>query len=104
MQKVVRRCEDRSERLGPSWLESRRVHIARITAHPNEGWMKQIARNVSMDEWGFLGNCRYFIHDRDAKYTESFREILKAGHVNCIRLPAKSPNLRRVVRVRIRKV
>jgi hypothetical protein len=34
-------------------LESRRVEIAGITRHPNEAWMKQIARNGTMDEWGF---------------------------------------------------
>ena len=31
-------------------LESRRVEIVGITPHPNEAWMKQIARNVTMDE------------------------------------------------------
>jgi hypothetical protein len=31
-------------------LESRRVEVAGITPHPNEAWMKQIARNVTMDE------------------------------------------------------
>ena len=74
-------------------LGSRRVEIAGITIHPNECWMKQTARNVTMDEWGFLGNCRYLIHDRDTKYTESFRAILKAGHVTALPLPAHSPNL-----------
>jgi hypothetical protein len=34
-------------------LESRHVEVAGITPHPNEAWMKQIARNVTMDEWGF---------------------------------------------------
>ena len=38
-------------------LESRKVEIAGITRHPDEGWMKQIARNVTMDSWGFLENC-----------------------------------------------
>ena len=56
-------------------LESRCVEVAGITPHPNEAWMKQIARNATMDEWGFLGNCRYLIHDRDTKYSQSFREI-----------------------------
>ena len=74
-------------------LGSRRVDIAGITIHPNECWMKQTARNVTMDGWGFLGNCRYLIHDRDTKYTESFRAILKAGHVTALSLPAHSPNL-----------
>ena len=49
-------------------LESRRVEIAGITPHPNEAWMMQVARNVTMDEWGFLENCRYLIHDRDTKF------------------------------------
>ena len=74
-------------------LESRRVEAAGITQHPNEAWMKQIARNVTMDEWGYLNNCRYLIHDRDTKFTVSFRAILKSGHVEPLKLPARSPNL-----------
>ena len=74
-------------------LESRRVEIAGITPHPNEAWMKQIARNVTMDEWGFLESCRYLIHDRDTKFTDSFRAIVKSGHVEPLKLPARSPNL-----------
>jgi transposase InsO family protein len=74
-------------------LESRKVEVAGYTPHPNERWMKQIARNVTMDEWGFLGNCRYLIHDRDTKFTDSFRAIVKSGHVDPLKLPARSPNL-----------
>ena len=74
-------------------LESRKVEIAGVTPHPNEAWMKQIARNVTMDEWGFLENCQYLIHDRDSKYCHSFREIIKSGDVKPLRLPARSPNL-----------
>ncbi len=58
-------------------LESRRVEVAGITTHPNERWMKQIARNVTKDEWGFLDNCRYLIHDRDTKFCQSFRWFIK---------------------------
>jgi hypothetical protein len=54
--------------------------------------MKQIARNVTMDEWGFLGNCRYLIHDLDTKYCQSFRDIIESGNVKPRRLPARSPN------------
>jgi putative transposase len=74
-------------------LDSRKVEIAGMTPHPNEAWMKQIARNVTMDEWGFLGNCRYLIHDRDTKYCRSFRDIIESGSVKTLRLPARSPNL-----------
>ncbi len=59
----------------------------------NESWMKQIARNVTMDEWGFLESRRYLIHDRDTKFTDSFRAIVKSSHVEPLKLPAQSPNL-----------
>ena len=74
-------------------IESRKVYIARITVHPTDRRMQQVARNVTMDGWGFLQNCRYLLHDRDTKYTRSFRAILKAGHVTALPLPAHSPNL-----------
>src|SRR5262244_1938993 len=42
-------------------LESRRVDIAGLTVHPDEAWMKQIARNATMDECGVLRGCRYLL-------------------------------------------
>ena len=74
-------------------LESRRVEVAGITSHPNEAWIMQVARNVTMDEWGFLDECRYLLHDRDTKYTQSFRQIIESGGVEPLRLPPRSPNL-----------
>ena len=74
-------------------LESRKVDIAGITIHPNEPWMKQMARNATMEGCGTLQDCRYLLHDRDTKYTLSFRAIIKSGHVKTLVLPAHSPNL-----------
>jgi putative transposase len=74
-------------------LESRRLNIAGITIHPGELWMKQIARNVTMEGCGALRNCRYLLHDRDTKYTQSFRTIIASGRVEPLALPARSPNL-----------
>ena len=74
-------------------LESRRVDIVGVTVHPNELWMKQIARNVTMDGCGVLRDCRYLLHDRDTKYTHSFRAIIASGDVEPLVLPARSPNL-----------
>ena len=74
-------------------LESRRVYIAGITVHPNEAWMKQIARNATMEGCGALRDCRYLLHDRDTKYTRSFRAIIASGGVEPLALPARSPNL-----------
>jgi transposase InsO family protein len=74
-------------------LESRRVTIAGVTQHPNDRWMQQIARNITMEEWGCLNGSRYLIHDGDAKFTEAFREILRTSGVEPLRLPPASPNL-----------
>jgi putative transposase len=62
-------------------LESRRVEIAGITIHPNEPWMKQMARNVTMEGCGILRDCRYLLHDHDTKFTQSFRAIIASGQV-----------------------
>ena len=35
-------------------LASRRVHVAGLTPNPKEAWMVQVARNITMDGWGFL--------------------------------------------------
>jgi transposase InsO family protein len=74
-------------------LESRKVDIAGITVHPNEQWMKQMARNATMEGWGTLRDCRYLLHDRDTKFTCSFRAIIASGRVKPLVLPPQSPNL-----------
>ena len=59
---------------------ARRVDIAGITIHPDEPWMRQIARNVTMEGCGTLRDCRYLLHV-DTKYTLSFRAIIVSGRV-----------------------
>jgi putative transposase len=74
-------------------LSSRKVHIARMTPHPNEAWMVQVARNVTMEEWGFLASGQYLIHDRDGKYCPAFQQLIDAAGVTRVPLPPQSPNL-----------
>jgi transposase InsO family protein len=74
-------------------LSSRQIHIAGITPHPNEAWMVQVARNVTMEEWGFLSPGQYLIHDRDGKYCLAFQQIIDAAGVTRVPLPPRSPNL-----------
>ena len=63
-------------------LESRRVIIAGITVHPDEPWMQQIARNVTMEGCGALRDCRYLLHDRDTKYTSPSERSLRQAKSN----------------------
>ena len=55
--------------------------------------MKQVARNVTMDGDATLRNCRYLLHDRDTKFTRSFRCIIASGRAKPLALPTRSPNL-----------
>src|SRR6201984_3376891 len=65
----------------------------RFSVHPDEPWMKQIARNVTMEGWGALRDCRYLLHGRDTKFTRPFRAIIASGRVEPLALPVRSPNL-----------
>ena len=71
-------------------LESRRVDIAG-SRYPDEPWMKQIARNVTMERCGTLGivviSCMI-----GTTNTQSFRAIIASGRVEPLALPARSPN------------
>jgi hypothetical protein len=72
-------------------LDTREVHIAGITANPNESWMNQMARNLTMEEWGILKPGQYLIHDGDKKFCASFKEMLDHSGVKRVPLPPRSP-------------
>src|SRR5579862_8333695 len=74
-------------------VATRKVYIAGFTKNPNEQWMKQIARNVTMNAVGFLDGMKYLICDRDGKFAPSFRNLIESAGIEILRLPPRSPNL-----------
>jgi putative transposase len=74
-------------------LRSRRVKIAGIAPDPDGRWMKQMARNLTDAEDGFLVATRYLIHDLGPLFTAEFRQILRHDGVKSVKLPAQSPDL-----------
>jgi predicted nucleic acid-binding protein len=74
-------------------LASRKVHIAGVTPHPDQRWMQQIARHVTMADWGMPSPGQYLIHDRDGKYCPAFQHLIDDAGVTRIPLPPRSPNL-----------
>jgi len=74
-------------------LSSRRVEIAGIKPIPDGFWMAQVARNLIDEFSGFLRDKTHLIMDRDPLFTKDFREILRSGGVESVRLPPRSPNL-----------
>ena len=67
--------------------------MAGVTPYPKQAWMVQVARNVTMEEWGFPAPGQYLIHDRDGKYCPAFQQIIDAAEVKRVPLPPRSPHL-----------
>ena len=74
-------------------LASRKVQVAGVTPHPDERWMVQVARNVTMEAWGFLSPGQYLIHDRDTKFCAAFQHLIDEAGVERVVLLPQSPNL-----------
>ena len=74
-------------------LKTRRVHFAGCTPNPHDSWMKQVARELTNYEDGFLNGKQYLLMDRDSKFSDSFRDFLHNEGVESLCLPPRSPNL-----------
>jgi putative transposase len=66
--------------------------------------MEQMARNAIDETSGYLRGHLYVLHDRDTKFCASFRAMLATGHVKCLALPPRSPNLNAFVERWVRSV
>jgi len=63
---------------GGSEIATRRICFAGCTSNPDEDWMLQVGRNLTDAEDGFLKGKRYLLMDRDTKYGESFRSMVRS--------------------------
>jgi putative transposase len=70
-------------------LASRRVQILGSTPHPDETFMRQIARNLTLADGD---GCRLLICDRDAKWSEAVRARLQAAGLHVVQTPYRAPN------------
>jgi putative transposase len=73
-------------------LDTRRVHLAGVTANPTGGWVTQQARNLLLvlDERG--RRVRFLIRDRDAKFSRRFDDVFRSEGAEVLVTPVQAPN------------
>jgi transposase InsO family protein len=74
-------------------VATRRICFAGCTPNPEEAWMKQVARNLTDAEDGFMKGKWYVLMDRDSKFSVAFRQVLRDAGTEPVLLPPRSPNL-----------
>ena len=73
-------------------LDTRRVHLAGVTANPNAAWVTQQARNLLLvlEEQG--RRVRFLVRDRDAKFCGRFDDVFGSQGAEVLVTPVQAPN------------
>jgi hypothetical protein len=67
-------------------VETRRMHILGLTAHPAGAWTAQQARNLLMDPGERADRFKFLIRDRDGKFSQVFDDVLTGGGIRIIKV------------------
>ena len=73
-------------------LDTRRVRLAGVTAHPNGAWVTQQARNLLLAPGERGRRLCFLLRDHDAKFTRSFDDVFCAEGAEVLLTPVQAPN------------
>jgi len=72
-------------------LDTRKVYVTGVTAHPTGAWVVQQARNLSYELTERVQPVKFLIRDRDTKFTAAFDEVFHSEGTRIIRTPVRAP-------------
>jgi transposase InsO family protein len=73
-------------------LDTRRVHLAGVTANPTGSWVAQQARNLLLVLGEPGRRLRHLLRDRDAKFTRAFDDLFRSEGAEILLTPVQAPN------------
>jgi putative transposase len=72
-------------------LDTRRVHLAGVTANPDGQWVTQQARNLLLVLGEQGRRVRFLLRDRDAKFSRSFDDVFRSDGAKVLLTPMQAP-------------
>ena len=76
---------------------TRRIRILGVTAHPNDAWVTQTARNVLMDLDEHLDTVTFLLRDRDTKVTAAWDAVFTGADIRILRSPIRAPRANAII-------
>jgi putative transposase len=73
-------------------LDTRRVHLAGVTANPDGPWVTQQARNLLLALTERTRGLRLLLRDRDAKFSRAFDDVFRSEGAEVLLTPVRAPN------------
>ena len=70
---------------------TRRIRILGVTAHPNDAWVTQMARNLLMDLGEHVESIKFLLRDRDTKFSAAFDTVFTSTGIRILRSPIQAP-------------
>jgi hypothetical protein len=71
--------------------QTRRVHLAGVTANPDGAWVTQQARNLLLVLGEQGRRVRFLLRDRDAKFSRSFDDVFRSEGGQVLLTPVQAP-------------